>query len=278
MPRIRSLKPELPQDVALASVSRGARYTFVLVLTQCDDAGYFRANRRILLGQLYPHDLDISESQLSEELDELAPFIEIRDAVDGPIGRVRNWKKHQKIDRPTKSFLEPLFAAAPPQTREGLANESRTAREPIARVQRTGVLSPESRVLSPDLKIPRAKKARSGGPSFALAPYIDVHREFFPDSDPPAARYGKIFKRLEGKHGAPETLRRWRNCLTRKTTFATPEMLSAHWSEYADASPADPLEHRVGSLLADQAQRELDDAAWLESRRNGTPPANGAHP
>lgn len=68
--------------------------------------------------------------------------------------------------------------------------------------------------------------------SFNLAPYIDEHRELFPDSDPPTARYGKVFKRLEAKHGAPETLRRWRMCLDQKRDFATPEELSSHWSKY----------------------------------------------
>lgn len=95
------------------------------------------------------------------------------------------------------------------------------------------------------------RKARGGDPkpgsSFRLAPYIDAHREAFPGSEPPAARYGKVFKRLEAKHGAEETLRRFRVCLAAKGTFGTPEELAAHWSEYgAVAEPKDPFAHLPG--------------------------------
>lgn len=85
-------------------------------------------------------------------------------------------------------------------------------------------------------------------PAFRLAPYIDAHHEHFPDSDPPAGRYGKAFKKLELKHGADETLRRWRICLVRKTTYATPEELSAHWSEYSDEPTDEPIVDEYGVL------------------------------
>lgn len=81
---------------------------------------------------------------------------------------------------------------------------------------------------------PRPRKTKAPE-TFDLAPYIDAHRELFPESDPPAARYGKVFKRLERKHGAPETLSRWRTCLAQKQDFATPEELSSHWSRYDGA-------------------------------------------
>lgn len=82
-------------------------------------------------------------------------------------------------------------------------------------------------------EIPR-RAAEGGGSGFDLAPYIDAHRAVFPDSDPPAGRFGRTFKRLEAKHGPAETLRRWQVCLAAKREFATPEELAAHWSLYAD--------------------------------------------
>jgi hypothetical protein len=119
---------------------------------------------------------------------------------------------------------------------------------------------------------PRAKKLRGGitANSFALAPYLDAHRELFPDSDPPAARYGKVFKRLERKHGAEATLHRWRNCLAKKATFATPEELSTHWPEYAEkGGAADSLEARVSAAQRDDLTREADDDAWIQGRLAG---------
>lgn len=78
-----------------------------------------------------------------------------------------------------------------------------------------------------------ARTARGEKSGFDLGPYLDAHRTAFPGSVPPAGRFGKVFKRLESVHGPPETLRRWRICLAKKSTFATPEELASHWSEYA---------------------------------------------
>lgn len=137
MARIRSIKPEIASDARLARVSRGTRYHFVLLWTVCDDAGFFRAGPRQLLGQLYPHDSDVNEAEVSAMTAQLADLglIAVHVTADGPIGCVTNWLKHQIIDRPSKSHL-----------RECVSNGSRAARDTPSE----GVLSPESRVLSPE--------------------------------------------------------------------------------------------------------------------------------
>ena len=105
-----------------------------------------------------------------------------------------------------------------------------------------------------DSSAPAARRSEKHGSSFRLAPYLEAHTAAFPGSDPPAGRYAKTFKRLEGKHGADETLRRWRICLARKQTFATPEELAAHWSEYGDGDsvgiirPDEPIVDEFGCL------------------------------
>ncbi len=106
------------------------------------------------------------------------------------------------------------------------------------------------------------RNGASSGLGFSLAPYIDVHREIFPDSDPPGGRYGRVFKRLETKHGRDETLRRFRICLARKGTFATPEELSAHWSEYN----AEDADRDIENPVADGWFTDAGDQ--LTSRRN----------
>ena len=133
MARIRSVKPELPQDAKLAKVSREARLTFIYLLTQADDQGYFRASPRLLLGQLYPHDADVTEPMLMGWMNELCAsgLLAAFDSEDGPLGHIVNFLKHQKIDHPSKVFLAQL---------------SRKPREDFAK----GVLSLESRVLSLD--------------------------------------------------------------------------------------------------------------------------------
>jgi hypothetical protein len=59
MPRIRTIKPELPADVKLASVSRDARLTFIYAITQSDDLGFIAGSPRQLMGALYPLDDDV---------------------------------------------------------------------------------------------------------------------------------------------------------------------------------------------------------------------------
>lgn len=137
MARIRSIKPELPQDAKLARLSRVTRYHFVLLWLVSDDEGYFRASPRLLLGQLYPHDRDLGEAAVDRMTAELAEggFIELQTTPDGPLGRIKNWSKHQRIDRPSTSHLATSFASP-----------SRVPRESLD----AGVLSLESGVLSPN--------------------------------------------------------------------------------------------------------------------------------
>ena len=127
MARIRSIKPELPRDAKLAKVSRATRYTFLLLLTQADDEGYFIATPRTLVGAIYPHDPDVTETVLTSELDSLLALGVIRcfDTPDGIVGQLANFARHQRIDHASKSHL---------------ARQSRTPRETFA-----------SRVLSLDL-------------------------------------------------------------------------------------------------------------------------------
>lgn len=139
MARIRTVKPELPQDAKLARVSREVRYHFVLLWTVADDAGYFRASPRSMLGQLYPHDLDVTAAdveRMGRELAELG-LVAFSETPDGPLGFVCNWQRHQRIDRPSKSHLAELFAQHSRDRRDGSAH---------------GVLSPESLVQSPELE------------------------------------------------------------------------------------------------------------------------------
>ena len=75
---------------------------------------------------------------------------------------------------------------------------------------------------------------------FRLAPFLESWREKF-GGDPPAARFGKVFKRLvvAKGYGEQEVLRRWLNCLAIKGDFATPEELASKWDRYA----VGPVEH-----------------------------------
>lgn len=98
----------MPSDKKLASTSRDARYTFVLLITQADDAGLIAASHRKLLGDLYPHDECVTIGDLLTWLEELVDIgaIRWRETHDGmPVIELVNWKKHQRIDNASKSKL-----------------------------------------------------------------------------------------------------------------------------------------------------------------------------
>jgi hypothetical protein len=111
--RIRTVKPELPQDVKLASCSRDARYTFVLLITQADDEGLIPGAHRQLLGLLYPHDDDVTAARLLEWVEELVAIgaIRWRATLDSaPVIELTNWSKHQRVDNKGRSSLKPVLA------------------------------------------------------------------------------------------------------------------------------------------------------------------------
>ncbi len=119
MARIRTIKPELPADVKLASVSRDARLTFIYAITQADDIGLIAGSPRQLLGSLYPLDEDVTQPILLGWVEELVAvgLFRWRSTRDGvPVLEIANWTKHQRIDNAGRSQLGALLAESPRDT------------------------------------------------------------------------------------------------------------------------------------------------------------------
>lgn len=109
MARIRTLKPELPQDRKLAGVTRDARLTFIYLITAADDDGLVRAEGRYLLGTLFPFDSDVTEEAIRSWIDELAAIdvVRWRSTQDGAsVLELVNWSRHQHIRNRSKPFLK----------------------------------------------------------------------------------------------------------------------------------------------------------------------------
>jgi len=136
MPRIRTVKPEFFDDEKLATVSRDARLTFIGLLIYSDDYGVVKGNSRWLKARIFPYDdipLEMFEGWLLEltDLGIIAPFT----AREETYLYIRNFTKHQVIDRPSKSRNpEPpqdiLEAKASP--RRSLADDSTSPRRILA--------------------------------------------------------------------------------------------------------------------------------------------------
>lgn len=109
MARIRTIKPEFPDDERLGQVSRDARLLFILTWTRADDHGRIRAAPAFLKGQLYPYDLDVTPMMVAAWLKELEDIGVMRNysVRDERYAVVTNWEKHQRIDNAGKPSCPP---------------------------------------------------------------------------------------------------------------------------------------------------------------------------
>ena len=108
MARIRTIKPEFPQSESMGRVSRESRLCFILLFTLADDGGRLRGNSRMLASLLYPYDDDARkhiESWLAEL--EREQCICRYSVEDDQYIEIIQWRKHQKIDKPTASKIPP---------------------------------------------------------------------------------------------------------------------------------------------------------------------------
>lgn len=132
-PRIRTIKPEWPQDEAIGSVSREARLLYLGLTSQADDEGRLRGGLPLLRAQIYPYDTDLQLPELERWLDELEPQRLItRYEVDGkPYISLPRWADEQRVDRPTTSrFPEPpanarMSSVPPRDSSRGTDEQSR---------------------------------------------------------------------------------------------------------------------------------------------------------
>ena len=128
--RARTIKPELLEDAVTASFSDMALRLFVSCIVLSDDYGRFRAEPGWLMGQVYwSRTVDV-EAFLAA-MRELAATVDFYEVNGQRYGQIRNWSKHQRIDKPGKPRIPP-----PPedvgQIRETLATLSRDTRETLA--------------------------------------------------------------------------------------------------------------------------------------------------
>lgn len=176
MPRIRTIKPEFATDEKLAKVSRDARLTFVLCITQADDDGLLPGNHRQLLASLYPLDDQVTFAKLAGWLEELVELgrLRWRETVDGsPILEIVNWSAHQKVDHKGKSLILPHLKPAP----EDGASDSRDIREDDATDSRSD-LGPRTVDQGPTTKergatSSRGKRGKKSAPAPVFPLWVD---------------------------------------------------------------------------------------------------------
>lgn len=107
MARIRTIKPDFFRSEDVAQLSYRARLTWVGLWTYVDDSGRGKDNARIIKGDLWPLEDDVTHKDVEKDLQELAAAGRIqRYEVDGEkYLLVLKWSDHQRIAKPTASKL-----------------------------------------------------------------------------------------------------------------------------------------------------------------------------
>lgn len=105
--RIRTIKPEFWLHEGICALPEFTRLLAIALLNWADDEGYFMANPAILRGSLFPF-LDDSK-KIPRGLQELSRvgWIDLgKDTQDRDVGRIRNFAKHQRVDKPRSSEIK----------------------------------------------------------------------------------------------------------------------------------------------------------------------------
>lgn len=121
MARIRSVKPSFWQSGSNAKLSREARLLYIGLWSEADDEGRLIGSIVSLIGNLFPHDADVTPARMKKwlaQLTELGKVIPYD--VDGiTYLLIPTFTTHQKISHPTLSVLPNPPAVAPGSCRNG---------------------------------------------------------------------------------------------------------------------------------------------------------------
>jgi hypothetical protein len=128
MARIRTIKPAFFTSLTIARCSHTARLTFIGLWTHCDDEGRCVDNTLLIKAAVWP--LERTVKQVESDLDELAEegLIDRYATESGRYLEVRNWREHQKINRPTPSDLPPLNGCESSLSTHGALSERAVSR------------------------------------------------------------------------------------------------------------------------------------------------------
>jgi hypothetical protein len=116
MARKRMIDPEFWSDEEIGKWSRSARLLYIGLWNFSDDCGRFKASLGLLKGQIFPYDdpKSLKIEKLKEEVSNKIVWYEVNGLQ---YGYLRNFNKHQRIDRPQPSKLPPHQKKKSPNNR-----------------------------------------------------------------------------------------------------------------------------------------------------------------
>jgi hypothetical protein len=103
--RIRTVKPEFWTHPIMSRLPYDSRLLAIALLNLADDHGYFEADTDYIRGAVLFREQSKNVLRMIQELS-CAGWIELSGSAERPIGRVANFSKHQRVDKPQTSKLQ----------------------------------------------------------------------------------------------------------------------------------------------------------------------------
>lgn len=141
MPRKRIIDPEFWSDEEIGQWSHEARLFYIGLWNFADDVGRFKAHPQLLKSQIFPYDQKFNIETLKKELNDKVQWYEVSGLQ---YGYLRNFNKHQRIDKPSDSKLP-----APPPFVDSSTNVPRTlppklSKDKLSKEKRSAAAPPHS--------------------------------------------------------------------------------------------------------------------------------------
>lgn len=189
MARIRSIRPEIWDDEAVAEISREARLLFIGLITQADDDGRLPAQPRWLISKIYPYD-ELTATELEHWLAELdrAGLILLYAHAGRQYIVLPAWEENQYIDK--RYYRESKLPEPPPEPPGSAlgAPAGRSAQPDEKAPER----SPQDRI--GEDRIGEDRTSVAGAPDAAKAPLSHLLADLIAVNDPNGKR-PKVTKR-----------------------------------------------------------------------------------
>lgn len=137
MARIRTIKPEFWRHEALCDLPEATHMLAAALLNYSDDYGYFNANPKLILGEIYPlREPSVSVPESLRGLQTIG-YIRLGTGEGGRrYGQIVEFSKHQKVSHPTDSKIALLTIVW--DTFEHPPEEFEKSPEPLRPEQGTG--------------------------------------------------------------------------------------------------------------------------------------------
>lgn len=111
MPRIRTIKPDFWQNEDLATVAESTLLLAIGLLNHADDEGYFKANPALIKAAVFPiREPSMTIHDMITELSNVGYIEQFLTTNGRRFGRVVNFQKHQRVNRPKESEIKQLLA------------------------------------------------------------------------------------------------------------------------------------------------------------------------